>query len=111
MFSIRGDLKYLIEFLVITNYVCRLKRLIRNLKYKRVSVNEDNGEDLIEEGDATNLLLDKYRNLFEHKYNFYSDQLTKRIVPKLLEDFAKKPDSQPLIKDLKAAWELVTDVS
>jgi hypothetical protein len=57
------------------------------------------------------LLLDKYLNLFEHKYNLYTDQLTKRIIPKLLDDFAKKPESQALVKDLKTTWELVVDAN
>ena len=56
-------------------------------------------------------MLDKYRNLFDHKYSFYTDQINKRIIPKLLEDFAKKAESQDIVKDLKGVWELASDVS
>jgi hypothetical protein len=45
--SIRSELKSIIEFLTLTHYVCRAKRLMRNLKYRRVSVGEE-GEDLVE---------------------------------------------------------------
>jgi hypothetical protein len=49
VFNIRPEFKYLIEFLALSHYVCQAKKLVRNLRYKRVSVSED-GEDLIEEG-------------------------------------------------------------
>jgi len=68
--------------------LCHIKKLIRNLKYKRVKVDEDDNEDLIDDDNQEfDLLLDKYKNLFEHKYNFYSDQIKNQILPKLLEDF------------------------
>lgn len=110
VFNIRPELKYLIEFLALAHYVTHAKKMIRNLKYKRVSVDE-NGEDLVEESEDCNLLLDKFRNIFEHKYDQYTDQLNKRIIPKLLEDFAKKNESQPIMVDLKNVWELVADVN
>ncbi len=45
--SIRSEFKYIIEFLCLSFYVCRAKKIIRNLKYKRIKVNEDDKTELI----------------------------------------------------------------
>lgn len=106
--NIRSELKSIIEFLALTHYVCKAKRLMRNLKYRRVSVSED-GEDLVEESEDCNLLLDKYHNFFENKYNLYSDQLAKCVAT--LQELPKKPESQDIVKEFKNVLELVADVS
>lgn len=47
--SIRKEFIYAIEFLCLSQYLCIVKRLIRNLKYKRVKIDEDDDEDLIDD--------------------------------------------------------------
>ena len=54
--------------------------------------------------------MDKYRNMFDHKYNFYNDQITNQVLPKL-QEYAKKEESQQVVKDLSDMWELVSDVA
>lgn len=111
MISVRGEFKYVVEFLCLSHYLCHIKKLIRNLKYKRIKVDEDDDEDMVEdENQEFDLLLDKYKNVFEHKYNFYSDQLNNKILPKLIDEYGKKEEAQPIVKDLKDIWELANDV-
>jgi hypothetical protein len=106
--SIRSEFKYIIEFLCLCYYVCRAKKTIRNLKYKRIKVNESDKTELIDEDNQEyDLLLDKYKNFFEQKYTFHSNQLEKQILPKLMEIRDKK---DPLVVELKDIFELVTDV-
>lgn len=108
--SIKSEFKYIIEFLALSYYVCRAKKIIRNLKYKRVKVNEDDKADLIEEDNQEyDLLLDKYKNFFEQKYTYYTNHLEKQIVPKLMDIRTKTAD--PLVLELKDIFELVADVS
>ena len=83
----------MMEFLCLCQYVTHIKKLVRSIKYKRVKVDEDDDDDeLIEDKEDFDLLLDKYRNSFEHKYNFYSDQINNQVLPKL-QEYAKKPES------------------
>lgn len=42
--------------------------------------------------------IDKFRNYFDHKYNYYSEQIRNNIIPKILDDYAKREDSQPILK-------------
>ena len=83
--SIKKEFKYIIEFLCLSYFICRLKKIIRNLKYKRIKVNESDKVELVDsDSQEYDLLLDKYKNFFEHKYNFHTNQLEKQILPKLL---------------------------
>jgi hypothetical protein len=36
--------------------------------------------------------MDKYRNIFDTTYTFYSDQLKNKILKKLSDDYMKRPD-------------------
>lgn len=87
----KAQLQLVIQFLCLSYYVCRAKKTIRNLKYKRVKVNDGDKADLIEEDNQDyDLLLDKYKNFFEQKHTFHSNQLDTAILPKLLEIKDKK---------------------
>jgi hypothetical protein len=107
--SINSEFKYLIQFLCLSHYLCRAKKLIRNLKYKRIKINDSDKNEMIEEDNQDyDLLLDKYKNFFEQKSVFHNSQLEQQIVPKLMETRDKKTN---LAVELKEVFELVSDVS
>lgn len=72
-------------------------------------MNDSDKTEMIEE-DSTecDLLLDKFKNFFDQKYTYHSNQLEQQIVPKLMEIRDKKTD---LAVELKDVFELVSDVS
>ena len=66
---------------------------------------------MIEEDDENfDMLLDKFRNLFDHKYNFFNDQIRKNIIPKIIDYYGKKEESTQIIKQAQEITELANDV-
>ena len=79
------------------------------MKYKRIKVNDSDKNEMIEENNQEyDLLLDKYKNFFDQKSTFHSNQLEQQIVPYLMEIREKKTDISVELKDI---FELVSDVS
>ena len=53
-----------------------------------------------EDNQEYDLLLDKYKNFFEQKYAYHSNQLEKSILPKLMEIRDKKDQLTVELKDV-----------
>ncbi len=64
-----------------------MKILTRNLKHKTLTITneKDKEEELIEQdNEEFNMTVDKFRNIYEHKCNFYNEQIKNTIVPKIV---------------------------
>jgi hypothetical protein len=73
---LKNEFKYLIQFLCLSHYLCRAKKIIRNIKYKRIKVNDNDKTDMIDEdSQELDLVLDKYKNFFDQKYNYHNSQI------------------------------------
>ncbi len=59
-----------------------MKKLIRDLKHKNINL-PDSDEDLIDDEIKDYeiiLCMDKYRNILDTTYTFYSDQIKNKII-------------------------------
>ena len=90
-----------------------MKKLIRDLKHKNLTL-PDSDDDIIE--DETKdyeiiLCMDKYRNILDTTYTFYTDQLKTKNLTKILNDHIKRPDEQAFFSSIKDIVELMNDVN
>lgn len=81
-------------FLCLSKYLTHMKKLIRDLKHKNITL-PDSDDDIIE--DETKdyeiiLCMDKYRNILDTTSTFYADQLKTKTLTKLLKDHVNRPD-------------------
>jgi hypothetical protein len=89
-----------------------MKKLIRDLKHKNISL-PGSDEDLID--DETKdyeliLCMDKYRNIIDTSYTFYSDQIKSKIK-RILDEYTKRPDEQAFFSEIKDIVELMKDIT
>ena len=72
-------------------YLTFFKNFNRDLTYNRLKYKE---QDLIQDLDKNHpylsLIVTKHKNLFQHKYDFYNEQLRTNIIPKILNVYAKR---------------------
>jgi len=69
-----------------------MKKLIRDLKHRNITL-PGSSDDLIEDENKDYeiiLCLDKYRNIIDNPYIFYSDQIKNKISDKLINDYSKR---------------------
>lgn len=81
---IRPSLQWLLLFLSVTWYTIKIKNLVRSLKFKNLKY--PNKADVIDRknpDDKNNLIMDKFRNVFEVKLTKYQNFLKEKVLPKL----------------------------
>lgn len=63
-----------------------------------------------EDNDDFDMTVDKYRNFYDHKYNFFNDQLKKNIIPKILDDYCHRDQSQIILKEVPHIIDMIREV-
>lgn len=54
--------------------------------------------------------MDKFRNIFETSYTYYSDQLKSKIIENLINKYATREEEKAYFAEIKETFELVNDV-
>ena len=79
-----------------------MKKLIRDLKHKNITL-PDSDDDLVQDEIKDYeiiLCMDKYRNILDTTYTFYTDRLKAITLPKLLKDHVKRPEEQAFFSSI-----------
>ena len=90
-----------------------MKKLIRDLKHKNISL-PNSDADLIEDESKDYeiiLCMDKYRNIIDTPYTYFSDQLKNKITQKLLTDHTKRAEEKAFFDEIPDIIDLMKDVN
>lgn len=90
-----------------------MKKLIRDLKHKNITLPDSDDDIIKDEAKDYEIILcmDKYRNILDTTYTFYTDQLKAKTLPKLLNDHVKRPEEQAFFSSISEIVELMSDAN